>query len=259
MKKLFISFVALATLAVGMVSCNSKNGSYQIVVEPQGADAFICMPSDAVVSWNNTMVPEELAVSYEQNAGKSYLQIPEELKTDGVRRFLYPVAAYAGEGKVSIPTLLNTGDYRQVMPVYAELVEGSDSLNFVWLCGVVCVHLTTGERLSSVSISTDDSLNYLSGLFAVNNYPNPELVVADGVGGEKSVRCENLSEMDFSQGGDVYFYVAPGVYHTFTVTMTAADGRVCVKSQKEDMVVEVNRNNVTTIMAGSADHKLVFE
>ena len=137
-------------------------------------------------------------------------------------------------------------------------IENS-SINFVWLCGVVCVHLTTDERLSSVSISTDDSLNYLSGLFAVNNYPNPELVVADGVGGEKSVRCENLSEMDFSQGGDVYFYVAPGAYHTFTVTMTAADGRVCVKSQKEDMVVEVNRNNVTTIMAGSADHKLVFE
>ena len=41
--------------------------------------------------------------------------------------------------------------------------------------------------------------------------------------------------------------------------MTTADGRVCVKHQKEDMVIDVNRGQTTTVTMGSPEHDLVFE
>ena len=99
----------------------------------------------------------------------------------------------------------------------------------------------------------------MSGLFVVENYPDVKLGVDEVVGTVNTVRCEKLPDIDFSQGGDVYFCVAPGSFKTFNVTMTTADGRVCVKHQKEDMVIDVNRGQTTTVTMGSPEHDLVFE
>ena len=259
MKKLFIFVFAVAAFSAALVSCNGKGGQYQIVVEPTGEQSVAWTQGEAIASWDNTLAATEVYVSGEVKDGCALLQQPEDLKTEGVRRYVYPADAYAGEGKVSIPTVQNGADYRQAMPYYAETVEGSDALKFMSLCGLVCLHMTTNEHLASVSVSTDDTLAYLTGLFGVADYPLVNLVVDEGIGGVNNVRCENLSQVDFSQGADVVFYVAPGKYNTFNVTMTTTDGRVCVKHQKDDMVIEVNRNNVATILMGSADNVLVFE
>ena len=259
MKKLIIGLAAVAAVAVGMVSCNNKDGQYQIVVEPNGEEAAVWAPGEAIASWDNTLVATEVYVSDEVVDGRATLQMPEGLQTDGARCFAYPAAAYAGEGKVSIPTVQNGVDYKQLMPYMAQSAEGAGALRFMSLCGLVCLHITTAEQLSGVSVSTDDTLAFLSGLFGVEGYPQVSLVAEEGMGGVKSVRCEDLSQIDFSQGADVVFYVAPGKYKTITVTMTTADGRVCVKHQKEDMVVEVNRNNVATIIMGAGENVLAFE
>lgn len=259
MKKLFISFVAIAAVAAGLVSCNSKSGQYQVMVEPFGSQAMIWGQDEAMASWDNTLMATEMTLTEVTGEGTAMLQMPEELNTEGVRCFVHPAAVYAGEGKVCIPTVQDGVDYKQSMPYYAETVEGSEALAFMSLCGLVCLHVTTDEQIASVSISTDDSLGFLSGLFSVENYPVVNLVADEGMGAVNSVRCEQLPAMDFSQGGDMYFYIAPGKYKTFNVTMTTADGRVCVKHQKEDMLIEVGRNQIATIMMGSADHVLVFE
>lgn len=259
MKKLFISFVALAAIAAGLVSCNSKSGQYKVAIEPMGNETAVWEPGEALVSWDNTLTATDVAVSMETRDEAIFVQLPDDLKTDGVRRFVHPAAVYAGEGKVCIPTV-QSGIVNQLdMPVYAEAVENSDVLNFMSLCGVVRLHLTTPEQISSIAITTEDSLGYMTGLFTVSDYPTVNLNVNESMGAVNSVRCEALPPMDFTQGADVDFFVAPGNFKTFTVTMTTPDGRVCVKNPKEGMEIVVERNNVSTVNIGTPEHLMVFE
>lgn len=259
MKKLFISFIALAALTAGLVSCNNKSGQYRVVVEPMDGQSMLWGQSEAMASWDNTLMATEMTLTEVVEDGTAALQLPEDLNTDGTRCFVHPAAAYAGEGMVCIPTVQNGMDCKQAIPYYAEIAEGNDALAFVSVCGVLRLHLTTPEKIASISVSTDDSLGCMSGLFVVENYPDVKLGVDEVVGTVNSVRCEKLPDIDFSQGGDVYFCVAPGSFKTFNVTMTTADGRVCVKHQKEDMVIDVNRGQTTTVTMGSPEHDLVFE
>lgn len=251
--------MALAAMAAGLVSCNSKSGQYNVSVESFGETSVAWAQGETLATWDNTLASTELSVAEVTEDGIAVIQMPEEMKTDGVRRFIHPAALYAGEGKVCIPTvqsgLVNPSD----MPVYAEAVENNETLSFLSLCGVVRLHLTTPEKIASITLSTDDSLGCMSGLFCVDHYPVVSLEAAEGMGAVNNVRCEALPPIDFTQGADVDFLVAPGSFKTFTVTMTTPDGRVCVKNTKEGMDIEVERNLISTINIGSEENVMVFE
>ena len=251
--------MALATMAVGLVSCNNKSGQYKVAIEPTANGIATWAPSEEIASWDNTLAATVVTVSQETRDDATLVQMPEDLKTDGVRRFVQPAAVYAGEGKVCIPTVQGGIVNQLDMPVYAEAVENSDVLTFMSLCGVIRLHLTTPEKIATITVSTEDSLGYLSGLFTVCDYPKVNLTVDEGMGAVNNVRCEALPAIDFTQGADVDFFVAPGSFKTFTVTMTTPDGRVCVKNTKENMDIVVDRNIVSTINIGSAENELVFE
>ena len=64
---------------------------------------------------------------------------------------------------------------------------------------------------------------------------------------------------DFAQSAEVCCCMAPGCYKTFTVVMTATDGRTCTKSLKEGKEVVLDRNRVCTVNLGSQEETLVFE
>ena len=251
--------MAMAAMAAGLVSCNSKSGQYKVSLDPFGETPVAWAQGETLATWDNTLTSTELSVAEVTEEGTAIIQMPEEMKTDGVRRFIHPVAAYAGEGMVSIPTVQSGQVNYLEMPVYAEAVDNSDVLSFKALCGVVRLHLTTPEKIASITVSTGDSLGYMSGLFVVENYPDVKLGVDGVVGTVNSVRCEQLPDMDFTQGADVDFLVAPGCFKTFTVTMTTPDGRVCVKNTKDDMDIVVDCNTVSTINIGSAENVMVFE
>ena len=260
MKKIIISLVAFVAMSALMVSCHN-NSMFKLSVEAIDGKgtASVMWPADATVAtWDDAMNPVEVTLSGIA-PDKSYASIvmPEGTTTKGVRRFVYPASVCAGEGKVMIAPVQSGMDCPATMPCYAEAAEGKAELVFKSLCGVVQLNLTTAEKLASVQISTEDSTNYLAGRFGVDNYPFPVLKAeADA---SKCVRCEKLAAFDFSKGSELYLYVAPGCYDTFTVTLTTEDGRTCVKNLKDDKYIVVDRNVICTINLGQNEGDLVFE
>ena len=257
MKKLFISFIALAALTAGLVSCNNKSGQYRVVVEPMDGQSMLWGQSEAMASWDNTLMATEMTLTEVAEDGTAALQLPEDLNTDGTRCFVHPAAAYAGEGMVMVPAVQSGVDFPNGMPFYAETSEGNTDLAFKALCGVVRLHLTTPEHLASVQVSSEDTNGFMTGRYGVDNHPFP--VLASTQGAAKYVSCEQLQNVDFSAGADLNLYVAPGCFNSFAVTMVTEDGRVCVKNLKEGKYVVVERNSVCTINLGGEEGELVFE
>ena len=75
----------------------------------------------------------------------------------------------------------------------------------------------------------------------------------------RSITIDGLEEIDFTEGADVFYCVAPGCYQTFKVVMTTTDGRTCTKNLKEGREVLVDRNHMHSIILGDPDSILVFE
>lgn len=260
MKKIIISLVAFVAMSALMVSCHN-NSMYKLSVEAvdgKGTAPVMWPAAATVATWDDAMNPVEVKLSgIAPDSSYASIVMPDGTTTQGVRRFVYPATACAGEGKVMVATVQSGMGCPATMPCYAEYADGNADLVFKSLCGVVRLNLTTAEKLASVQISTEDSANFLAGRFSVDNYPFPVLKAeADA---SKCVRCEELTAFDFSQGAELYLYVAPGCYDTFTVTLATEDGRTCVKNLKEDKYIVVDRNVVCSINLGQNEGDLVFE
>ena len=237
MKKIFISLAAFVAVSLALVSCHN-NSVFNVTVEEVAGNgvAAIAWPKDAVITtWDDTKTPAEISfASVVADSSYAVMQLPEGMKTQGVRHFVYPASVYAGEGMVMVPAVQSGVDFPNGMPFYAETSEGNTDLAFKALCGVVRLHLTTPEHLASVQVSSEDTNGFMTS-------------------------CEQLQNVDFSAGADLNLYVAPGCFNSFAVTMVTEDGRVCVKNLKEGKYVVVERNSVCTINLGGEEGELVFE
>ena len=188
-------------------------------------------------------------------------QLREVTPLEGVVHVAYPVGMSQSEkGEVCIEPKQGSFPLGKQMVYYGESTKGTKgTLVMKATCGVIRLHLTTPEKLEKVLIGTDDSNHYMAGDFVVSNYPFPVITPT-----ERSVRSiemggRRLEKLDFTQGEDACFAVAPGCYNTFTVKMTTVDGRVCTKHLKAGNSVVVDRNRVCTVILGGPDQELVFE
>ena len=262
MKNRLFVFVMLAAAVAGLVSCNcgqKQPSQYAVTVEPLvGTDAQIQLYEDEPVAlWDDNM--EVIVAHLEKGEDGVVIVRDDTAATTGVLRVVYHSSdPFAEAGYVDIcqhQSALETG---AGMVYYGETTEdAADEVALKAVCGVIRLHLVTAEKLAKVEISTADSNRYMTGKFEVSNYPFPVLTAT-----ERSVRSVELDALwpkDFTEGADVYCYIAPGCYNTFTIVMTTTDGRTCTKSLKEGKEVVVDRNRVCTINMASQEEALVFE
>ncbi len=260
MKKVIISLLAFVTVAVAFVSCQDGT-MFKMTVEAvdSNGNSPVMWPKDAVLAtWDDAMTPVEVSLAgIAPDSSYATVVMPKGTTTQGVRRFVYPAAVCAGEGMVMIPAVQSGKDCPVAMPCYAEAEEGKGELAFKSLCGVLHLNLTTAEKLACVQVSTEDSNEFMAGRFGVENYPFPVLKAVEGA--VVNVTVDQLSGVDFNQGGALDLYVAPNCYNTFTVTLVTEDGRTCVKHLKDDKYIVVERNVVCSISLGQNEGELVFE
>ena len=259
MKKIFISLALSAAMLVAFVSCHN-NSVYQVTVEKvagNGDAPVTWNVGDLLVTWDEALAPDQIPLSgLVPDSSHATLQLPDTMATHGVRHFVYPASFWGGEGSIMIPAVQNGISFPEGMPFYAQTQNGSPDLAFKALCGIVRLRIQTSEKIMSVSVTTDDSVHFLSGRFTVDNPTSPVLTPVEGAA--KYVSLEQIPAMDFSQGADLYLYVAPGCYNTFTITMVSDDGRVCVKNLKEGKYIAVDRNTVFSIFLGTEGTELQF-
>ena len=259
MKKSIISFLSLLAVAAMFSSCH--NGSmYQLTVEglgQEGSSPVVWQTGTVLTMWDDAMAPVDVALAgVAPDSSYASIQMPEGFKRQGLCRFMYPKSAFE-KGHVKIATMQSGKEPLTEIPCYAEVEEGASELAFRTLCGVLKLNLTTAEKLKCVRVETLDSLVNIAGTFNVNNYPYPTL---EAVEGSPCIDCEAIQGMDFSQGAELQFFLAPGIYNTFNVIMVTEDGRVCEKNLKEGKHIEITRNGFCTIKLGDdEENKLVFE
>lgn len=259
MKNRVFVFVMLATAMAGLVSCNCKPARYAVTLEPLAGTEVQPWQDGKVTAalWDDNMAPATATMVNGKEGMTLVRQDTAERK--GMVRVVYPLEAANDMGCVTLNSVQKALPLGAGMVYYGETTDGApDAVALKAVCGVLRLHLTTAERLATVSLGTDDSNRYMSGVFGVDNYPFPVLTPTDG--SVRSVTLAGLDEVDFEQGAEVYCYLAPGRYSTFTVVMTTTDGRVCTKHLKEGREVLVDRNGVSTVTLGGEDlPPLVFE
>lgn len=259
MKKIITCLAVLATVSMLMVSCHSRMYKFEVeAVGDQGTTAVTWAKDEVLATWDDSLRFVYVPVTgIAPDSTYATTQLTKGTKTYGVRRFVYPGALCVDTACVCLSSVQEGTGFPKTMPLYGETQDGKGDVLMKSMCGVVRLHLTTAEKLVSVKVSTADSAKYMAGVFKVDNYPYPVLQPQSKV--FQSIECDKLKGMDFAQGADLYLYVAPACYNTFTVTLTTEDGRVCVKNLKEDKYVVVDRNVVCTINLGQNEGDLVFE
>ena len=262
MKNRVFVFVMLATAMAGLVSCNcgpKQPQQYVMTMEPMsGAETQPQLDEEVPVAlWDDGMV---LSTARLTNGEKGVVLIPNDTAAiNGVLHMVYPANAAMGRaGCVSIDTMQHPMPLGEGMVYYGETTEdASDVMALKAVGGVIRLCLTTEVKLAKVTISTADSNRYMAGVFEVSNYPFPVLTATEQ--SVRNVTLTGLEDIDFVQGAEVYCCMEPGCYNTFTVLLTAADGRTCTKNLKEDKEVVLDRNRMCTIRLGSQEEVLEFE
>jgi hypothetical protein len=262
MKK--ITIVATLLMAMAFTACKSgstESAPTQIAATVQmfngdGSSFVHWAPNTTLVAWDETFNPVEVTVaSVAEDTASCMLQLADTAAPSGVSRFVYPANAYVGNGMVNIPTVQQRSALTEDLLYYAEPREGK--VDFLPLCGLIQLHVTTPEQLASITLSTTDSLLYFSGNFTVREYPIPVIDAAEGA--EHQVTLQGIDQIDFSQGADVFIQVAPGYCESFQVVFQNKDGKKCTKTLKEDKSILIERGKISSVALGDASHPLVFE
>ena len=91
MKKIFISLAAFVAVSLALVSCHN-NSVFNVTVEEVAGNgaAAIAWPKDAVITtWDETKTPAEISfASIMADSSYAVMQLPEGMKTQGVRHFV---------------------------------------------------------------------------------------------------------------------------------------------------------------------------
>ena len=265
MKNRVFVFVMLAATVAGLVSCNcgqKQPTQYAVTVETlTGTDVLPQLNVDKTVAlWADEMV---LRTAHVVKGEESLAIVRDDTAAmKGVVHVVYPLGAVPIEGvttgRVVIDTLQQALPLGEGMVYYGETTQDApDAVVLKAVGGVLRMNLTTPEKIAKVEISTSDSNRYMAGVFELSNYPFPVLAATEA--SVRSIAIDGLGEIDFTEGADVFYCLAPGCYKTFTVVMTTTDGRTCTKSLKEGKEVLVDRNHMHSIVLGDPDSILVFE
>ena len=266
MKRTIISFLAVAAVVAGLVSCKGNSDTkYKVVVEAVNSleNGRIAWKSgEPIVMWDDSMEPVQIAVNeLGEDCSMAQFTLNDSVETQGICRFVHPASMYKGNGVVAIPTKQNACMKVTDLPSYAEVAGDGTDVAFKAMTGAICLHLCTHQKVSTIKFSTEDSLNYMAGNFTVDNYPFPVLTATNGA--EKSVVLTQLDKIDVSKGKDLYLVLAPNCYNSFKIELTTPQGKVCTKSLKDGKYMTVDRNVVSTINLGLTSAKdtedLVFE
>ncbi|MBQ6069095.1 MAG: hypothetical protein IJK84_06295 [Bacteroidales bacterium] len=262
MKRRVLVFLSLATAVAGLALGGCKQSSpcvFKAIVEELPGD-IVTPPLDMeqpLALWDDGLALSQCAITA-MNEGLYTIERADSTLLSGVARMVYPAMAAVEAEYVRLDTLQRSLPMGEGMVRYGETtVEEPNKVVLKAVSGMLRLDLTTDVPLKSVTLSTDDSNRFMTGLFSVTNYPFPVLTATD-----ESCRHLTLTGLEgiaFDEGGEVCCYLAPGCYKTFTVLLTAIDGRSCTKSLKEDKEVVVDRNRVVTIHLGSTEEPLVFE
>ena len=262
MKNRVFVFVMLAAVMAGLVSCNSNKQPtrYRVTLEAlSGAEKTVSLVAETPVAlWDDGLALQEARIVSEGEDGGCAIVRTDNSNLSGIAHFVYPATAVAEAEQVVLDTLQQFLPLGGGMVYYGETAaDTSDNVVLKAVCGVARLCLTTTERLAKVTISTNDSNGYMAGRFSVTNYPFPILAAMEE--SARSVTVTGLEDIDFAQGAEVCFYVAPSCYQTFVVVMTTPDGRSCTKTLKDGKEVMIERNSVCNITLGTEALPLVFE
>ena len=132
MKRTIISFLAVAAVVAGLVSCKGNSDTkYKVVVEAVNSleNGRIAWKSgEPIVMWDDSMEPVQIAVN-ELGEDRSMAQftLNDSVETQGICRFVHPASMYKGNGVVAIPTKQNACMKVTDLPSYAEVAgDGTD-------------------------------------------------------------------------------------------------------------------------------------
>lgn len=262
MKNRVFVFVMLAAAVAGLVSCNcgpKQPKQYALTVEAlTGTETQPRLSVEVPLAvWDDGAA---LSTAHLKNGEVGLWLVPDDTAdAKGVLRVVYPAeAALAGAGCVVIDTLQQALPLGEGLVYYGETTEEKpDAVVMKAASSVVCMCLTTTERIAKVRFSTADSNRFMAGMFEVSNYPFPVLTATDL--STHSVEVVGLEETDFAQGATIYCYMAPGCYSTFTVELITPDGRTCTKSLKDGKEVVLDRNRMSKLDFTSPEEPFVFE
>lgn len=164
---------------------------------------------------------------------------PSTLTTDGVSITL-PAAQTYVENSIN------------EFPMYAE--SATNQLAFKNLCGVLKLHLTKANtNISSISVTANAEI---CGDFTVS-YVNDVPYLSYTGNGSKTVTMACATAQDISNGKD--FYIALPAFDTLkSITLTTDDGRVCTKTVKSNVCINVQRSAVTEIAFGENDMEFIL-
>ena len=163
---------------------------------------------------------------------------PSTLTTDGVNITL-PAAQTYVENSIN------------EFPMYAE--SATNQLAFKNLCGVLKLHLTKANtNISSISVTANAEI---CGDFTVS-YVNDVPYLSYTGNGSKTVTMACATAQAIDNGRD--FYIAlPAIDTLKSITLTTDDGRVCTKTVKSNVCINVQRSTVTEINFGENDLSFV--
>ena len=265
MKNRILVFVMLAAVATCLSSCCKKCGpsEFRAMVEPtNGVDnvqMYAPLAIDAPVAlWDDELTVGLAHVTAVEKDGECTIVRDDSATTKGMVRMVYPASAIAGLGSLLIDTVQQNQPMGAGLVLYGEsTADAPDEVALKVVSGIIRLDLMTSEKLATVALCTADSNRFMSGVFEVGNYPFPVLDATPQ--SAHGILLTDLEEVDFSQRGEVFCYVAPGCYRTLAVVMTTPDGRVCTKNLKEGKEIVVDRNRMFTIHLGAETDPLVFE
>jgi len=173
-------------------------------------------------------------VSGETGDGPFRAFYPATLTTDGVNITLPSTQTYV-EGSIN------------EFPMYAE--SNDNQLAFKNLCGVLKLHLTKANtNISSITVTANAEVN---GDFAISFVGGVPTLSYEG-NGTNSVTLACATAQAIAGGRD--FYIALPAFDSLkSITLTTDDGRVCTKTVKSNVCINVERSTVTEIAFGEND------
>ena len=167
---------------------------------------------------------------------------------DGPFRAFYPTTLTTDGVNITLPTTQTyvEGSIHK-FPMYAE--SSDNQLAFKNLCGVLKLRLTKANtNISTISVTANAKVN---GDFAISFVGGVPTLSYEG-NGTNSVTLACATAQAIAGGRD--FYIALPAFDSLkSITLTTDDGRVCTKTVKSNVCINVERSTVTEIAFGEND------
>ena len=186
---------------------------------------------------------------------KAYLNDPDI--TSAITSAIYPAdMGTTTENQITIPA---TQDYitknldDNTLPMYAQVKDGSTSLEFKQLCGIVKIQLT-GIYTQEVKIIEFISDDYIAGTATITyNDGQPTLAFTENMSKTITLNCGDAGVYLYSVPRVFPIVVPPTTANTFTIKVTLTNGDVMTKTAPANDANKINRAKIKTM------DEIVFE